>query len=191
MERNPEPRFLEDQVTTWYLEMHSRAELRPGRVPQPEPLFMQAQRALPMLNRFLYTAVGGHWYWRDRLPWSYQRWMEYLGRPGLETWVLYSAGTPAGYVELDKQAGENVEIAYFGLMREFLGQGLGGYLLTRAIARGWDMGARRVWVHTCTLDGEHALGNYQARGLKIYREETRAVQRPSRPDGPWPGAYPS
>jgi hypothetical protein len=28
-----------------------------------------------------------------------------------------------------------------------------------------------VWVHTCTLDAPTALANYQARGLRIYKEE--------------------
>ncbi|WP_353094996.1 GNAT family N-acetyltransferase, partial [Methylibium sp.] len=93
----------------------------------------------------------------------------------------------AGYVELERQAGDQVEIAYFGLMREFMGQGLGGHLLTLGIDRAWAMGATRVWVHTCTLDGPAALANYEARGLLRYHEETRTQARPAQPDGPWPG----
>ncbi|SFF55635.1 Acetyltransferase (GNAT) domain-containing protein [Fontimonas thermophila] len=174
-------------VTTWYLEMRDPAWLRPARVPEPAPLILRAEHPLPMLNRFLYTAVGGHWYWRDRLNWSYARWLAWLDRPALQTWVLYVRGTPAGYVELEKQAGDDVEIAYFGLMREFFGQGLGGHLLSVGIERAWAMGARRVWVHTCTLDGPHALANYEARGMRRYHEETRIVHLPAQPEGPWPG----
>lgn len=178
---------MQDTVTTWYLEMRTPAQLRRAPVPQPEPLLLRAETPLPMLNRFLYTAVGGHWYWRDRLPWSYARWMAWLDRPELETWVLYVHGTPAGYVELERQAGDQVEIAYFGLMREFMGQGLGGHLLTLGIDRAWAMGAARVWVHTCSLDGPAALANYEARGMVRYHQETRAQERPVQPDGPWPG----
>jgi hypothetical protein len=29
-----------------------------------------------------------------------------------------------------------------------------------------------VWVHTCTLDHPAALGNYQARGMVVYKTET-------------------
>ncbi|HEY0974850.1 MAG TPA: GNAT family N-acetyltransferase [Solimonas sp.] len=182
----------ETAVTTWYLQMHDPAQLRRARVPQPEPLLLRAEAPLPMLNRFLYTAVGGHWYWRDRLPWSYARWMAWLDRPELETWVLYARGTPAGYIELERQAGGDVEIAYFGLMREFLGQGLGGHLLTLGIDRAWAMGTasepvRRVWVHTCSLDGPAALANYEARGLVRYDEETKTATLPPQADGPWPG----
>jgi hypothetical protein len=31
-----------------------------------------------------------------------------------------------------------------------------------------------VWVHTCTLDGPHALANYEARGLRPFRTEVLA-----------------
>jgi hypothetical protein len=32
----------------------------------------------------------------------------------------------------------------------------------------FELGSR-VWVHTCTLDGPHALANYEARGLERYK----------------------
>ncbi len=178
---------MQDSVTTWYLEMRDPALLRRARMPEPAPLILQAEVPLPMLNRFLYSAVGGHWHWRDRLGWSYARWMAYLDRPEVQTWVLYQRGTPAGYIELEKQAGGDVEIAYFGLMREFIGQGLGGHLLATGIERAWAMGAARVWVHTCTLDGPTALANYEARGMVRYKDETRLVERPDTADGPWIG----
>ena len=81
----------------------------------------------------------------------------------------YLRGTPAGYFELDDQDGD-VEIAYFGLLPQFLGKGLGGGFLTAAVEKAWEMGAARVWVHTCSLDHPNALKNYQARGFQIYRE---------------------
>lgn len=178
---------MQDSVTTWYLQMRAPAQLRRARVPEPQPLLLRAIEPLPMLNRFLYTAVGGHWHWRDRLGWNYARWMEWLDRPELQTWVLYQHGTPAGYIELEKQTDGAVEIAYFGVMREFLGQGLGGHLLTLGIDQAWATGARRVWVHTCSLDGPAALANYEARGMQRYKDETRILERPQQPDGPWPG----
>lgn len=176
-------------VTITYLQMRSPDELR--RAPEPaiaDRLLRRAEVPCPAFSRFLYTAVGGNWYWRDRLGWTAAQWREYLERPGIETWLLSVRGTPAGYIELDRQA-QDVEIAYFGLIPEFIGQGLGGWLLGEGIARAWQMDApRRVWVHTCTLDGLAALPNYQARGMRIYREETRIVDDVGEPDGPWPGA---
>ncbi|TJY65224.1 GNAT family N-acetyltransferase [Sinimarinibacterium sp. CAU 1509] len=178
---------MSQAVTTWYLEMRTRAALRRADVPSPAPLILRAQHAQPALNRFLYTAVGGHWHWRDRLSWSHARWMRYLDRPEVQTWVMYCDGTPAGYIELERQYDNDVEIAYFGLMPEFTGRGLGGHLLSVGIDRAWSMGAVRVWVHTCTLDGPHALANYQARGMELYHQETRQLVLPVNTDGPWPG----
>ena len=176
------------RLTTHYLEMRSPAELVPARVPDPAPRIEQARVALPELNRFLYTAVGGDWHWRDRLTWTHADWMTWLDRADVQTWVLYEQGTPAGYIELERQAGDDVELAYFGLIPSFIGRGLGGHLLTEGIRRAWDMGAQRVWVHTCSLDGPSALANYQARGLHLYRTETTERSDPGAPDGPWPGA---
>jgi len=175
-------------ITTWYLEQRDPTQLRHANVPEPAPLIMQARTPLPTLNRFLYTAVGGHWHWRDRLSWSYARWLAWLARPTVQTWVLYVEGTPAGYIELERQDGGDVEIAYFGIMREFLGQGLGGHLLSVGIDRAWAMEASRVWVHTCSLDGPAALANYEARGMQRYKEEHSVIEHHRElPDGPWPG----
>lgn len=151
-------------------------------------VIQQAEIGCPELNRFLYTAVGGAWYWTDRLAWTYQQWLDYLNRPEVQTWVGYVQGTPAGYFELEKQPEENVEIAYFGLLPQFIGKGLGGHLLTRAVEQAWAMRAKRVWVHTCTLDAPAALANYQARGFRIYKEVVSEETLPDQTPDPWPGA---
>jgi ribosomal protein S18 acetylase RimI-like enzyme len=176
------------EVTTWYLQMLSPSGLRAVPCPTAAAQVVRAEVPSPELNRYLYTSVGAGWYWLDRLGWDYTRWLAYLDRPELETWVLYVSGTPAGYVELEAQAEGNVEVAYFGLLPRFIGQRLGGYLLSEGIARGWAMGARRVWVHTCSLDGPNALANYQARGFQVYDQRTVTVELPERSPGPWTGA---
>ena len=160
------------EVTTWYLEMRHPDELRGRPVPEGDLTVVRAALPSPAFSRFLYTAVGGNWHWTERLPWDDDHWQQYLARPEVETWVAYISGTPAGYIELEAQRDSNVEIVYFGLLPSFIGRGLGGYLLTFGVQRAWAMGARRVWLHTCSLDGPHALANYQARGFRIYRTET-------------------
>lgn len=176
-------------VTIWYLEMLSPDWCRPGFSDDPEVAVVQAKIPSPELSRFLYASVGGDWYWLDRLSWSYDRWMTYLNRPEVQTWVAYVAGTPAGYIELEAQPEGNVEIAYFGLLRSFIGRGIGKHLLSVGIEQAWKMNAQRVWVHTCSLDGAHALKNYQARGFQLYKEENLFEDLPDKPVGVWPGAY--
>ena len=114
-----------------------------------------------VLNRRFYESVGAGWSWTDLLGRDDAWWQAHAET--VETWVIPAAG----YYELHP-VGDDVEIAYFGLLGAFLGRGLGGALLEHALRRGFALGSR-VWVHTCTLDGPHALANYRARGLVPYR----------------------
>lgn len=183
------------EITTWYLEQTDPGRLRPAAaVPVP---VARAEVVSPELNRYLYTAVGGDWYWMDRLGWTWPEWHAWLSRPGVETWLALDRGTPVGYAELDGAGGDpgEVELAYFGLLPPFVGRGLGGHLLTEALRRAWTLAdrapvepTRRVWVHTCTNDGPAALVNYQARGMRLYRTEKETAELPDTPPGPWPGA---
>lgn len=158
-------------ATIWYLESLSPEQLKPKSAPDNLALqLIEVERAEYQYNRFLYQLVGGAWSWTDKLNWSDQQWQEYVNSPQLRTWVLYLEGTPAGYFELHKE-NEQVEIRYFGLSEQFLGQGIGGYLLTAAIKQAWAWQAKRVWVHTCDKDHPGALANYQARGLCLYKTE--------------------
>ncbi|HEY0074406.1 MAG TPA: GNAT family N-acetyltransferase [Abditibacteriaceae bacterium] len=158
-------------VTTYYLEMVTPQDLRAAYSNNPELQVLQAQVPCPLFNRFLYEVVGKAWSWTDKLNWSEKQWLDYVCRSELQTWVAYLSGTPAGYFELEKQS-ESVEIAYFGLLPQFIGRGIGSHLLTRAIEQAWQMQAQRVWVHTCTLDHPNALSNYQARGFHVFKQET-------------------
>jgi GNAT superfamily N-acetyltransferase len=65
----------------------------------------------------------------------------------------------------------NFEIAYLGIFKEFFGKKIGAYLLAHAIENCFMQGAKKVWVHTCTLDHPNALKNYLARGMTIFKTE--------------------
>jgi GNAT superfamily N-acetyltransferase len=104
----------------------------------------------------------------------------------VEVNVLWAEGVPAGYAELDRRAPPDIELAYFGLMPEFIGQGLGTYLLDWAIHHAWRARPRRLWLHTCDLDHPRALDFYQQLGFRIYDRRTSAQQLPPG----WPRAKP-
>jgi ribosomal protein S18 acetylase RimI-like enzyme len=163
------------EVEVTYLELR-RGELRPGRPPEVAVDIRPVDPPLPSFNRWLYTSVGARFHWVDRLVWTDEQWAAWADRPELETWVAYRAGTPLGYYEFERQ-GDTVEIACFGLLPGFRGQGLGGHLLTHAAGRGFAMGVERVWLHTCALDSPAALPGYLARGFRITdtRIETRRL----------------
>lgn len=175
-------------VTVYYLEMTSPDQLRPKHAETPELSVHRVELPLPEFSRFLYTAVGGDWYWIDRLGWTHEQWLRWLQRPGLETWVGYHRGTPVGFFELGAKLADHVDIAYFGLLPAFIGQGFGGRLLTHTVEQAWRLNPKRVTLNTCTLDHPAALGNYQTRGFRIYREAQEIRHLPDRAPGPWPGA---
>lgn len=160
-------------VTTTYLEIPGRDAFRPALSADPELQVIESREPLPAFYRFLYGTAGRDYSWTDRLGWSDERLHAHLDRPSLTLLVLYVRGTPAGYVELDSASHEpGTEVAYFGLFPPFHGRGLGKHLLSLGVQRAYADGAARVWVHTCTLDGPHALPNYQARGFVPYRTTT-------------------
>jgi GNAT superfamily N-acetyltransferase len=161
----------DSDVKIYYLEMHSADELN-GK-PNVSGLAVDKRQASDFeFNKKLYSLVGAPWDWHVRMKWSDRQWQDYVASTKLHTWAAYFDGALAGYFELQEQDKGNVEIAYFGLLPDFIGQGLGGDMLTRAIESAWGLGASRVWVHTCTLDHPGALGNYQARGMQLYKTET-------------------
>lgn len=176
-------------VTTHSLEINSSEAIVPAEKAGLDYLLVRAEIASPELNRYLYASVGARWCWYERLTWDYSQWLAFLQRDEVGTWVAYVKGTPAGYFELERQAGNSVEIAYFGLLEQFMGKGLGGALLTDAIREAFAFGGERVWLHTCSLDHPMALKNYEARGFRIFRSEEVYEELPDEPLTPWPGAY--
>ncbi|WP_406398948.1 GNAT family N-acetyltransferase [Streptomyces sp. NBC_00879] len=183
-------------VTTWSLEHTSPADLRPSPAPEGDLRIVRAEVPSPEFSRFLYAAVGGDIHWNDRLDMTYAQWEGLLARPGTETWVAYEKGTPAGYVELEAQDGGCVEIVYFGLIPAFRGRRIGGHLLSYGVARAWDLAERwpgipptkRVWLHTCSKDGPHAMDNYLRRGFTLFDTKVEQETETATP-GPWPGAH--
>ena len=159
-------------VVTYSLEMLNVNAL--NEKPKPQDLtVVEAEVKEFRFNRYLYQLVGESWGWTDKLEHSDEQWQEYANSESLRPWVGYYQGSIAGYFELKTQTAGNVELAYFGLAPQFIGKGLGGYLLSKAIKSAWSMeGVKRVWVHTCSLDHPSALANYQARGFEIYAKTT-------------------
>jgi GNAT superfamily N-acetyltransferase len=174
MSLEPESR----EVTRIHLSL-AQADLRPGR-PPAQPVALERRRPIDTADyRALYQLVGEQWLWRDRLAWSDEALSRHLELPDVHVWVALVEGRTAGYFELQKQADGDVEIVYFGLAPSFIGQGIGGWLLTRAAEESFALGARHVVLNTCTLDAPQALPNYLARGFTVVREERYVTDVPS------------
>jgi len=159
------------EVTRTYLEMKTPQELVGASAPSPAARIERMAACPPSFFRYLYAEVGRPYHWVDRLGWSDEQVRARLADPAVTFHLLTFEGSPAGYFELEKYPDAAVEVAYFGLLPEFLGRGLGKYLLTRAVQEAWGRGAARVWLHTCTLDDPAALPNYVARGFRPFKTE--------------------
>jgi ribosomal protein S18 acetylase RimI-like enzyme len=168
-------------VTRTYLEMTAPADHRPAAPAPPDVRVLRAVECPVSFYRYLYGEVGRAYHWRDRLSWTDDQLRELLADASVSVWVMYGEGTPLGFFELRAHDDGSVEIAYFGLLPEFVGQGLGKLMLSAAVEQAWSSGARRVWLHTCTLDSPAALPNYVARGFRAFREERYEVELPADP----------
>jgi len=125
-----------------------------------------------LLNKFFYKNIGKNCQWIDRLTWTDFNWTDYVNDEKLSTYLLKDNEEIAGYFELILHQDKNeIEIAYFGILEEYFGKKLGGYLLSEAIKISFLKSVSRVWVHTCSLDHKNALKNYLSRGMKIFKSE--------------------
>lgn len=160
-----------DDLTIFYLEMKTPEQLI-EKPPVEGLIILEAEIKEFRFNKYLYSLIGESWQWFDKLKDSQMQWQTHVEREQLRTWVAYYRGTIAGYFELEIADSGDVEILYFGLAPKFIGQGFGGYLLSTAIKHAWQLcHAKRVWLHTCSLDHPRALANYQSCGFRLYKQQ--------------------
>ena len=159
-----------------YLEINSLTDLNDSNTSPEGYLVELIQPTDFQLNKFFYKNVGKKHHWVDRLIWTDKQWIEYTSDKKVKTYVLKRYEDLAGYFELIIHNDKNeVEIAYLGLLEEYLNKKLGSHLLSSAIKNSFECNPKRVWVHTCSLDHKNALMNYTARGMKIFKKETITV----------------
>jgi GNAT superfamily N-acetyltransferase len=160
------------KIKTTYLEM-----LAPSRRVVPPPreglAVVHARKPTLAYYRFLYDAVGRDYDWTSRKKLSDAELAALLNDPHNEVHVLMADGVPAGFAELDRRVEGEIELVQFGLMPEFIGQGLGRYFLRWTIDKAWGYTPRRFWLHTCTKDHPAALPNYLGAGFAVYKEAAR------------------
>jgi GNAT superfamily N-acetyltransferase len=159
-------------ATIYYLEMRSAKQKRVRALP-PGVWVKQIRPPEPVLNAWFYQQVGKAWQWTDRLSWNDKQWQEYAAREELLTFVGYQHDQAIGYFELERQPPGDVQLAYFGLLPNSIGQGLGAGFLSSAVERAWALpDTQRVWVHTCSDDHPNALDNYRKRGFQQFALRT-------------------
>ena len=164
---------MTNKVFRKYLEITSLKDFKEVKKPSGNYSVTLSDPKDFQLNKFFYKNIGKNYQWIDRLVWTDLNWIDYISDKKLSTYVLKDKSEMSGYFEmLFNQETNEVEIAYFGILNEYYGKKLGGYLLSEAIKIAFALGSSRVWVHTCSLDHKNALSNYLSRGMNIFKSET-------------------
>ena len=128
------------------------------------------------LNKFLYKQIGKKFQWTDSLSWQDKDWKTYVSNKNLITYILKKNEDLAGFCEVfHHKEKKEIEIIYFGLLEEYFGEKLGGYMLSEVIKKSFKIGVKRIWLPTCALDHKNALNNYLSRGMEIF--STKNFQR--------------
>jgi len=161
------------EVKRNYLEINSPQELKEGNKPSEDYSLNLIDSTDFQLNKFFYKNIGKKHNWVDRLVWTDNQWIDYVSNKNVRTFILRNKDDLVGFFELIYHyEKKEVEIAFFGILEEYQNKKLGSYLLSEAIKNSFKKDIDRVWLHTCSLDHKNALGNYLARGMKIFKSET-------------------
>jgi GNAT superfamily N-acetyltransferase len=167
-------------ATVTYLAM----EAKPSGHSPPRPLLkkvaiLQAETPAVHFYRYLYETIGRDYLWVERRAMSDEDLRRVLESENFALYVLYIAGVPAGMAELDFPEAQVGQIAYFGLMPEFIGRRIGPWFLHQAIELAWTAPIGRLRVNTCTLDHKKALAVYQRAGFVPYARGEKTMLVPA------------
>jgi len=162
-----------DYTVTW-LEMTARPDTPRRDPPMPGLSVIRAHSPTVHFFRYLYDAVGSAYEWTDLHAETDAEISAFAAHEAVHLNVVYLHGCPAGFIMLDYRAAPVAEVAFFGLMPEFIGRGLGPWLLLEGIHDAWDAGATTLTVNTCTLDHPGALPLYRRCGFVPVRSEVQS-----------------
>lgn len=119
--------------------------------------------------RYLYQSVGQNYLWWLRRSEPDEAVQEVLESPYVGLYVLYRKFEPIGFFELDGRRGPFLNLSYFGLFPEAIGQRFGFAFLRAAVDKAWAVSPRAVTVNTCSGDHPRALPGYLRAGFKPVR----------------------
>jgi len=175
MNSKPSSKRIPTVVT--FLEMMAKPSLiLPA--PKGKIAILRAEHPPVHFYRYLYDTIGRNYFWVDRKKLDDDAVAAILEDPLVELYVMHVNGSPAGMAELDFRKTDVGQLAYFGLMPEFIGRGLGFFFLHQANLLAWAKPISKLLVNTCTLDHPRALALYQRAGFVPYSRESRCIELP-------------
>ena len=168
--------------------MTSPPQLPPSR--GPECSIQRVESPDLDCYRRLYRSVGEQWLWFGRLRMRDEQLSALIHNPGIEIYALSVDGAGKGLAELDRRVLPEIEIAYFGVTPDVIGQGMGSQLMRHTLEQAWSHKPRRVHLHTCTLDHPNALQFYLKWGFRAWKRAVEVAPDPRLTGDTDPGAAP-
>jgi ribosomal protein S18 acetylase RimI-like enzyme len=166
------------KMSVTHLEMMRRPRLPAPPPPALKLAVLRAENMSVPFYRYLYNTVGAPWLWYERRRLSDAELGATVRHPEVDVFVLYAAGEPAGYAELDRRAMPDIELVFFGLMPHFIGRKLGPWLLHSVVDAAWARDPQRLWLHTCNFDHPRAITHYQRAGFVPFKQEQKLIADP-------------
>ena len=168
-------------AATTYLEMFAPA--MDAAKAFPDGISAARERLDNDSYRALFRKIGAPWLWTSRLTIGDDALSEILDDERTETWVIRDGAEAIGLVELDFQASDECELAFFGMVPSATGKGLGGPMMALAQDQAFSRGIKRFFVHTCHFDSPAAVAFYRKAGFVPYKYAVEVFPDP-RIDGP-------
>ena len=132
-----------------YLEINSLSDLNEENISPKNCSIQLIQPTNFQLNKFFYKNVGKKHRWIDRLVWDNLKWISYLENKNIHTYILKLNEDLVGYFEVIQDfSTSSFEIAYFGILDDYIGKKFGSYFLSEAIKKCFELNSKKVWVHT-------------------------------------------
>lgn len=171
MSRPYDPELGVIDTTIWHLEVFRPPLAPPIQPPDSELEVVRMGKPTVRFYRYLYESVGADWFWCSRRLIGDETLEAAITAPTVDIRILWRAGVPAGFAEIDFRAPDDVELVYFGLMPEAVGLGYGKFFLDWTIRHAFAARAQRLWVHTCDLDHPRARSVYESLGFEHFDTE--------------------
>ena len=149
------------------LEMLSRPPAKDIKLPDGFSLRRFSSADLTTF-RMLFKAIGQNNMWFSRLFMPDEKLAGILDNQLIESFALCQNEKSIGMLELNFADMPNCELAFFGLVPDTIGLGLGRILMNIAITKAWEKPINRFWVHTCHFDHPNAVGFYKRSGFTPY-----------------------
>jgi GNAT superfamily N-acetyltransferase len=164
-------------AVTTYLEMRRAPDRAPSELSSGFQ-FRSVMNPDPSWYRELFRTVGEAWLWYSRLQLDDEQLTAILQDPRVDVFALEHGGRDQGLLELDRRQSPEIELAYLGLAPGLIGQGLGRFLMDRALQIAWSHHPSRVILHTCNLDHPRALAFYEKAGFVPYKRAIEVANDP-------------